>query len=432
MMSRLLRAATVLTFLLLWTRTEAIPAFARKYGMSCAACHVGWPVLSQVGQNFRDNGYQFGLGKDDPVTISNAYVPLAIRSTGAYGYTKTTNQPSDDGPIDVKSGGVGSPGADILLAGTVARNLSYLVVAAGFTADEPASIESAWGRISNIAGTGWLNLKVGKFELDLPASSHRPVTMTADYAIYGAVPGGSHVAFNMGENQLGVEIDGHDENSSTRYALALVSPNEDPGSSGAWSSPLVYGHVQKSFELGNSVLPWVRLGILGAFGSLPTEFTTDGGEPIPGTGKANKQYSRVGADLSGTLGYPSTPFYFTAAYILGKEDEALAEDAPSGGNSFTGGFLEVNWVPWSDVAYNATPWLFFARYDTVRYKEGPGDFDGVTVGARRYLALGPRASMAVHAEVHSDKTKEIGADSAEGTPLDVESQSLMLGLDFAF
>jgi hypothetical protein len=441
-MTERLRALVVLSILALATKAEAFPAFARKTGMSCTACHVAWPILNQQGQSFRDNGYQLGLEKDDPVTISSAYVPFAVRSTAGYEYVRTTNQTSDAGPVAISGGGVPAPGMDLLTGGVIAKDLSYLVVVAGFLADEPAGIESAWARVSNLGGTGWLNVKAGKFELDLPASSHRPATLTAGYAAYGAHPSGSAVGFDMGENQVGVEIDGHNARSTTRYGVSLVSASDDPGSAGAWSSPLVYGHLQQAFDLDNSVLPWVRLGVLGAVGWWPTQFASDGGNPIPGTGRQHKKYSRVGGELTGILGYPSTPFMVTAAYIYGREDAGLASgtDPASGidlstqANSFSGAFVEVDWVPVAAVAYNATPWLVFARYDAVRYQTGAGDVDGFTVGVRRYLAFGPRASMALHAEFHTDKTKGVGwADPlGSGAGLDVANQTVLVGLDFAF
>jgi hypothetical protein len=37
-------------------RVNAIPAFARKYGMPCSSCHLAWPMLSPFGQAFKDNG----------------------------------------------------------------------------------------------------------------------------------------------------------------------------------------------------------------------------------------------------------------------------------------------------------------------------------------------------------------------------------------
>ncbi len=442
-MKTVLRAAAALSTLVLATRAEAFPAFARKYGMSCTACHVAWPILNQVGQSFRDNGYQFGLGKDDPVTISSAYVPFAIRSTGAYQYTRMTNQPSDAGPVTTATGGVPAPGIDLLTGGVIAKDLSYLVVVAGFlAADDPANVESAWARVSNIGGTGWLNLKAGKFEIDLPASSHRPSSLTYGYAPYSAHLAGSLVAFDMGENQVGVEIDGHNERSTTRYAVSLVSANGDPGSANAWSSPLVYGHLQQAFELDSSVLSWVRLGVLGAMGWWPTQFAQDGGADIAGTGRQHKKYSRVGGEVTGIFGYPATPFMVTAAYIHGREDAGLASgtdpttgvDLATQANSFNGAFVEVNWVPVAAVAYNATPYLVFARYDMVRYKTGPGDVDGFTIGVRRYLAFGPRASMALHAEYHTDKAKGGGYTPDPNTVpgLDATTQSVLVGLDFAF
>lgn len=435
-MTERLRAVAVLSILALATKAEAFPAFARKTGMSCTACHVAWPILNQEGTSFRDNGYQLGLEKDDPVTLSSAYVPFSIRSTAAYQFTRATNQPSDAGPIEVKTGGIPAPGIDLLTGGVVARNLSYLVVVAGFLGpDEPANVESAWARLSNIAGTSWLNLRAGKFELDLPASSHRPATFTAGYAAYAAHPYGSVVGFDMGENQVGLEIDGHNSNSATRYSISLVSANGDPGSANAWSSPLVYGHLQQAFDLDNSFLPWLRLGVFGALGWWPTQFVTDVGEPIPGTGSQHKNYSRVGGEVTAILGHPATPFMVTAAYIRGQEDAGLASgtdpvtgvDLATRSNSFDGAFVEIDWVPFSAVAYTATPWLIFARYDTVRYNVGPGDVDGYTVGLRRYLAFGPRASMAFHVEFHSDKTKGAGDGG-----LDVTSQAVLAGLDFDF
>ncbi len=37
---------------------NALPAFARKYGLRCSACHEAWPMLNYFGQKFKDNGYQ--------------------------------------------------------------------------------------------------------------------------------------------------------------------------------------------------------------------------------------------------------------------------------------------------------------------------------------------------------------------------------------
>jgi hypothetical protein len=420
---------------------RAFPAFARKYGLSCSACHLAWPIFNPQGQNFRDNGYQFNLGKDDPVTLSQAYVPFSLRTTPAYQYTRTTNQPSDSGPVTVQTGGVPiPPGADILTGGVIAKDVSFLAVAAGFGEDGTAALESAWARLDNLAGTSWLNLRIGKFELDLPASAHRGVALTYGYAAYAGHPTGSLVPFDMGENQVGVELDGHSARSTTRYALSFTSVNGGEGLSGnGWSSPMVYGHVQQAYELDSQLLPWVRIGALGGVGWWPTEFAKDdAGEDIPGTGRAHEKFYRGGADLSWMLGYPATPAFFTLAYLYGRDEVGLiepnadtGEDFSGRSNSFNAGFAELDWVPFSVSSYNATPWLVFARYDVIRYRRGSGDTDGGTLGVRRYLAIGPRASAAIHLEGHLDRVKGIGF-SPDAVPRNVRTTAALAGIDFDF
>jgi hypothetical protein len=412
-------------------RAEAFPAFARKYGTSCSACHVGWPIFNAQGQSFRDNGYQLGLGKDDPVALSQDYFPIAFRSVVAYQLERLTNQESDGGPVTTRSGGLAVPELDILTGGLIAKNVSFLVVVAGFGADGTASLESGWARLDNLGGTGWLNLRIGKFELDQPASSHRNPTLTTNYAVYSAHPPGSVVGFDLAENHIGVDLDGHDARSLTRYSISLVSADAGEGlSSSGWSAPLVYAHVQRALELPTVVLPWVRLGALGAVGWWPTRFDTLGGEPVAGTGRDHRRFYRAGGDLSWIMGYPSTPLLFQVAYVHGREEAGLAGDG-SAAASFDGGFAEVDWVPWSVSSYAATPWMFFGRYDVVRHRRGPGDFDGGTVGARHYLALGPRAAAAIHVEGHVDRGKNVGF-AAAGTPPDVRTYAALAGIDFDF
>jgi hypothetical protein len=431
-------AAAVLAFAVAPPRAHAFPAFARKYGTSCTACHVGWPIFNQEGQNFRDNGYQLNLGKDDPVTHSPDYLPIAIRTTPAYQFTRMTNQVADeDRAVTTRSGGVPiPPGLDVLTGGLIAKDISFLAVVAGFGEDGSASLESAWARLDNLAGSGWLNLRIGKLELDQPASAHRNVTLTTGYAVYSAHPQGSVVGFDLAENQVGVELDGHDARSTTRYSLSFTSANGGEGlSSNGWSAPMVYGHVQRAYELPTGVLPWVRVGALGSAGWWPTRFDTltgdDGvAQPIPGTGTDHKRFYRAGGELAWMMGHPSTPLFFTAAYLYGREDAGLAEDG-AGANAFNGGFAEVDWVPFTVARYDATPWMFFGRYDVIRYRHGIGDFDGGTIGARRYIALGPRASAAIHLEGHLDRTTGVSPVPAD-TPLDVTTQSALAGIDFAF
>src|SRR5882724_8646879 len=75
---------------------QAIPAFARKYGLPCSACHIGWPILNVFGQQFRDNGYQLGNEKDSPIYQNPAYWPITFRVTPQWHLESQTKVQIDD------------------------------------------------------------------------------------------------------------------------------------------------------------------------------------------------------------------------------------------------------------------------------------------------------------------------------------------------
>ena len=120
---------------------EAIPAFARKYSLSCTACHEAWPKLNDFGRTFRDNGYRLKTGTDDPTDQVPAYWPVSLRTSPGYSYTTTSNQATDEGLRALKTGSFEHPEADILAGGTVASKVSFLAVIAGFGKDSMAAIE---------------------------------------------------------------------------------------------------------------------------------------------------------------------------------------------------------------------------------------------------------------------------------------------------
>ena len=59
----------------------AVPAFARKYGLPCSACHEAWPKLNNFGLAFRDNGYQLINDRDAPIYQNPSYFPISFRAT---------------------------------------------------------------------------------------------------------------------------------------------------------------------------------------------------------------------------------------------------------------------------------------------------------------------------------------------------------------
>src|SRR5947208_4941504 len=80
------------SFLLSFTsNAHALPAFARKYGLRCSACHEAWPMLNYFGQKFKDNGYQLMNDRDSPIWQNPSYWPITLRIT-PYWHRESTDK----------------------------------------------------------------------------------------------------------------------------------------------------------------------------------------------------------------------------------------------------------------------------------------------------------------------------------------------------
>src|SRR5947207_5771405 len=217
------------------TGIRAFPAFARKYGLPCSACHEAWPKLNAFGQTFKDNGYQLMNDKDAPIWQQPAYWPVAMRITPNWHRNSIDRNGIDDPNIpgnvleqQTTTHGFDLSGLDILTGGTLANNISFLLVP---SADNTGAFhfESAWVRFDNLLHTSFLNVKVGKFELDNLLSEKRILTLSNNgglYQLYHFVPVGDSNIFGLGDNQLGAELSGHSANDRTRYSVAMLGSND--------------------------------------------------------------------------------------------------------------------------------------------------------------------------------------------------------------
>ena len=234
----LLSASSLLVFLLVFfgkpTPVRAIPAFARKYGLPCSACHEAWPMLNAFGQSFKDSGYQLMNDRDSPIWQNPSYWPSSFRTTPNWN-RESTNKVAIDQPDGsqaeqkVIQNGFDLSGLDFLTGGTLYKNTSFLVVP---SMDNTGAwgLESVYARIDNIGHSPWFNVKFGKFELDNIISEKRILTLSNNggyYVLYHFIPAGDSNFFGqMGDNQLGMELMGHSSNDRTRYSVALLSSND--------------------------------------------------------------------------------------------------------------------------------------------------------------------------------------------------------------
>ena len=323
---------------------RAIPAFARKYGMPCSSCHEAWPKLSPFGQAFKDNGYQLGNDRDAPIFQQPAYWPVTFRITPQW-HRENVNRAAVDGPggpssteANITTHGFDWTGLDFHTGGTLAKNVSFYVLP---SSDNTGSFhfETVFARLDNLAGSSWLNFKLGKFELDNLLSEKRILTLTNIAGVYtnyhfqppteggGAIP----FVFGIGNNQVGMELMGHSKDDRTRYSASLLSSNN--GSPGL---PTSRGYdaffaASQAFEVGSLGLQ--RIGAFAYIGQAPTYFqytqttttqvgTDVSGAPVtltttsgvPGTGVGNKSFYRAGLIAQIYIKkYDLTAMYFHSA-----------------------------------------------------------------------------------------------------------------------
>src|SRR3984885_299275 len=299
--SSVLAAAFALVFLLLGASqsASALPAFARKYGLRCSACHESWPMLNFFGQKFKDNGYQLMNDRDAPIWQNPGYWPVTFRITPIWHRVSTNLVPTDQSPTGgqkITSSGFDLSGLDFHTGGTLEKNFSFYVLP---SSDATASFhfETVMARLDNIGGSSWFNVKFGKYELDNLLSEKRILTLTGQggiYQLYHFIPAGDGNIFGeMGDNQLGVEVMGHSYNDRTRYSVSLLSSNDG-------TTQLPYGAESYStFITGSQAFDAGRMGVdrLGFYvmaGQAATGYLTSGGAPIFGSGTQNKGYSREG------------------------------------------------------------------------------------------------------------------------------------------
>lgn len=421
---------------------HAIPAFARKYGMPCSACHEAWPKLNNFGQTFKDNGYQLGNDRDAPIFQQPAYWPIALRTTPGW-HRESVNRTDITNPAtgiteegQLTTHGFDLTGLDILTAGTLAKNISFLLVP---SSDNTGAFhfESVNVRFDNLLHTSWLNVKVGKFELDNIVSEKRILTLSGNGSFYQ----GYHFqpvtlntglfAFGMGDNQLGVELSGHSRNDYTRYSVALLSSNDG-------NVNLPNGHGYDTFLTFSQAFSAGRLGLqrVGAFayiGRAPTYSTLTGGQSAIADGLGQKSFTRAG--FFG-LWYIHK-LDFTTMYIHGSDNAFLGTGTPSYSDLPFGSHSPTWNVGTIETHYTYSPQLIFVnRYELVRMSrqalEGLpgnlGDVDVLTFGYRYYPFISSRAGFAFHNEYSISRQRGTSPISAS----DVTSSSLFLGFDFIF
>lgn len=426
--------------------------------MPCSSCHEAWPKLSAFGQAFKDNGYQMGNDRDAPIFQQPAYWPVTFRITPIW-HRESRNRTNVDGTAgmltaegQVTTHGFDWSGLDFHTAGTLAKNFSFYVLP---SSDNTATFhfESVWARVDNVLGSSWLNIKMGKFEMDNLLSEKRILTLSNVAGVYanyhfqplvspgslnapGAITEGVYT-FGIGDNQVGLEWMGHSKDDRTRVSASLLSSQD--GQPGLPNGRGYNGYfaASRAFELGSLGLQ--RVGAFAYIGQAPTfpQFTQNG-TPVGGTGIGNRSFYReglIGMWYFKKLDVTTIFFHGWDSAFLGSntasntplptDANGLAARAPT----WNGGLFETH--------YNLNPQLILInRYELIRvsrqvFATNPGSFgneDVLTVGWRYYPFISSRAGFAFHNEYAVMRQRGASPVTAQ----DLTTSSLLVGFDFAF
>ncbi|MCX6149654.1 MAG: hypothetical protein NTX22_03915 [Ignavibacteriales bacterium] len=208
----------VLLFVLMSKDSFSIPAFARKYNMTCKNCHSPFPKLKPFGEEFENNGFvisdndaprYFTNTGDDELSLLRD-VPLAIRIDGIATYNQNNSNKLDFGaPSIIK----------FISGGALANNLSYyfyFIIENG----EVIGLEDAYLTFNNVFGLP-LNISIGQFQVSDPLFKRELRLTLEDYAVYKFKVGLSNVNLTY---DRGIFMT-YNLPSKTTFALEILNGN---------------------------------------------------------------------------------------------------------------------------------------------------------------------------------------------------------------
>jgi len=170
---------------------QAMPAFARKYSMSCKTCHAPFPKLKPYGEEFAGNGFVI-KDKDTPrdtIDTGDASlsllrnVPIALRLEGFLAWNNANVRQADFlAPYLLK----------FLSGGAIAKNIAYYFYFFLSERGEVAGIEDAFIMFNELFGSD-LDLYAGQFQISDPLFKREVRLPFEDYQIYRVTPGDSRL-----------------------------------------------------------------------------------------------------------------------------------------------------------------------------------------------------------------------------------------------
>lgn len=408
---------------------DAMPVFARKYEVSCNACHAAFPRLNVFGEQFVANNYRLPNWKEtavkdvgDPMLVLPESVPLAIRAQAfvqgrdGEAIDETTGATLADSRADIQAPYL----IKLLSSAPLSDHISYYFY--GIFAEKGGNgetlIEDAWFNHDDVFGTG-TGMMLGQYQLsDLMFPRETRLTFQ-DFMAYRM----AGITYDRGV-QFGRGIGPLDA------AVGVVNGNGIDGSF-AINSP-GYRRADRLFDSDTGKSLYGRVGMevagasIGLFGLNGKQRSVAVGNAGLDSGARDTDKQVIGLDLSGTA--IDQKLYWFAQGLWNTWDGFLDAD-PNRKYQWFGGFAGVDYIAGERWVYS----LLYNHADAGDLKNTDTVYEGIdmrtlSVGASYYFMRNVKGVVEVNYDLLSkeDKTGTYWTGHLS------REHYLLLGFDTAF
>jgi hypothetical protein len=177
-------AVVLLSALLLPSRAEAIPAFARQYSASCNLCHNPAPRLNAFGEEFAANGFLFpGETPSDTLDTGDDQLTLLDRIRFAlrldFFAVGRSGSGASNAAVDLQT----PWGVKLLSGAAISDKISYYMYFFMSERGEVAGLEDAYIQFTDVGGSG-VTAMIGQFQLSDPLFKRELRLPYEDYQPY--------------------------------------------------------------------------------------------------------------------------------------------------------------------------------------------------------------------------------------------------------
>ena len=354
--------AIIFFILLPINNLDAIPAFARKYQISCQVCHSpAMPRLKPFGADFAGNGFRlteyespryFIPTGDEKLSLFRE-LPLAIRLDGFASYNFGNEGSADFGtPFVLK----------ILSGGEISDKLSYYFYFLMNETGSVAGLEDAFLIYNDFLNSG-INLYIGQFQVSDPLFKGELRYTLEPYMIYGSKPGTSSADLKYDRGII------FDKSFSTGTTIVGEILNGN-GIGEAGGSFLFDKDKYKNFmlRLSQSIGKSISIGFFGYSGK---ERLTDYLYNI------TSDIKMFGPDITIDLG---EKFIINAQFVRRTDTRVIIDGFPSSVENdvvTSGAFAELILAPKGDMS----KWYLTGLFNWVESDYDPLDYSSATLHA---------------------------------------------------